>query len=67
MSQAPPPRKKPRLEESAPDVQPVQSTPLANRKPLLQVSNRTDAVKQEPSAGQKPDEKPDEKYFNVLW
>lgn len=63
-----PPSKKPRLEEPATDVQSVQSTPLPNRKPLLQVRNRgTDAIKQESPTGQPQDEKSDEKYFNVLW
>ncbi|CAG7991076.1 unnamed protein product [Penicillium olsonii] len=59
------PVKKPRLdEEPAPAAQ---STPLANRKPLLQVSNRGADTKQETSDAQPKDDKPDEKYFNVLW
>ncbi|CAG8425657.1 unnamed protein product [Penicillium salamii] len=61
-----PPAKKPRLDNEPAPV--AQSTPLANRKPLLQVSNRgAETTKQESSDGQPKDDKSDEKYFNVLW
>lgn len=61
------PTKKPRLEdELAPKD--VQSTPIASRKPLLQVNNRgSDNVTESPSSESTKDDTSDEKYFNVLW
>jgi hypothetical protein len=59
------PAKKPRLDdEPSADAQP---TPLASRKPLLQVSNRgAETIKQELDGPSKGDTS-DERYFNVLW
>ncbi|KAJ5362032.1 hypothetical protein N7541_002876 [Penicillium brevicompactum] len=60
------PAKKPRLDDEPTTV--AQSTPPANRKPLLQVNNRgAESIKQESLSGQSKDETSDEKYFNVLW
>ncbi|OQD62625.1 hypothetical protein PENPOL_c011G06032 [Penicillium polonicum] len=60
------PTKKPRLEdEPAPEVQ---STPIASRKPLLQVNNRgSDNGTESPSSELTKDDTSDERYFNVLW
>ncbi|KAJ5433769.1 SNF2-related protein [Penicillium cf. griseofulvum] len=61
------PTKKPRLEDE-PAPKNVQSTRIASRKPLLQVSNKgSDGIAQ-PSAGETTkDDISDERYFNVLW
>ncbi|QQK42142.1 DsDNA-dependent ATPase (Rad54b), putative [Penicillium digitatum] len=61
------PTKKPRLEDE-PAPKDVQSTPIASRKPLLQVNNRgSDSVINSPSSGSTKDDISDERYFNVLW
>lgn len=61
------PAKKPRLEDE-PAPKDVQSTPIASRKPLLQVNNRgSDNVTQSPSSESTLDGTSGERYFNVLW
>ncbi|KAJ5788880.1 Helicase C-terminal [Penicillium psychrosexuale] len=58
------PTKKPRLEDE-PSPKDVQS-PIASRKPLLQVNNRRSDSTTQSSSGEK-DDTSDERYFNVLW
>lgn len=63
------PAKKARIEdEDSAGVPSTNSTPLGNRKPLLQVGNREVKNTKEVSAAElHKDGTSDERYFNVLW
>ncbi|KAJ5551943.1 hypothetical protein N7461_006641 [Penicillium sp. DV-2018c] len=61
------PTKKPRLEDDL-ILDEARSTPVASRKPLIQVKNVGSDSAAQPSAGElAKDDKANERYFNVLW
>ncbi|KAJ6078447.1 hypothetical protein N7467_008200 [Penicillium canescens] len=63
-----PPAKKPRLLSDDPTPDPdAKSTPLASRKPLIQVNNKGTNSSTSSSVESLNDDSTDEKYFNVLW
>jgi DNA repair and recombination protein RAD54B len=63
-----PPAKKPRLLSDEPTPDPdAKSTPLASRKPLVQVNNKRSNSSTSSSVESLKDDSTDEKYFNVLW
>jgi DNA repair and recombination protein RAD54B len=63
-----PPAKKPRLLSDEPTPDPdAKSTPLASRKPLIQITNKGSESSTSSSVESPKEVATDEKYFNVLW